>query len=166
MAAKKNILLIIADDLTRDLSIYGYENTVKTPALEALARQGTVFDNAFASTASCSGSRSTIYTGLHTHQNGQYGLNRGYKRLHYFTTFDEIETQPSIFNGLGYFTQIVAKLHVGPIENYPFHVHNKDPEHSRDGQWIAQQLEDGILRAQSEDVPFFTTVGCASPIIL
>ena len=65
----KNILLLIADDLGRNVGCYG-ETGVTTPNLDALARNGTMFDMAFASTASCSGSRSVIYTGRHTHETG------------------------------------------------------------------------------------------------
>jgi hypothetical protein len=70
----KNILLLIADDLGKYVGCYGCTST-STPNIDALAADGVRFDMAFASTASCSGSRSTIYTGLHTHENGQYGLN-------------------------------------------------------------------------------------------
>lgn len=156
-APKKNILLIIADDLGRDLSIYGHHNTARTPNLEKLASQGTVFENAFASTASCSGSRSTIYTGLHTHQNGQYGLQRGYQFLHYFTTFDIIESHPKIFNNLGYLTGIAGKIHVGPPKVYPFTVSNH--KHTRDCQWISERLESFISRAHDGRQPWFYTVG-------
>lgn len=158
MTSKRNILLIIADDLGRDLSIYGYKKTPNTPNLRRLASEGTVFENAFASTASCSGSRSTIYTGLHTHQNGQYGLH---SREPYFTTFDSIETHPKIFNRLGYLTQIIGKVHVGPAKTYPFSV--RDDKHGRDGKWISERLEDHIKRCQSEDVPFFSTIGFLDP---
>lgn len=74
MSQPRNIVLIIADDLGKYIGAYGCPS-VQTPNIDALAAEGIAFDNAFASTASCSGSRSTIYTGLHTHENGQYGLN-------------------------------------------------------------------------------------------
>ena len=161
MAPKKNILLLIADDLGRDLSIYGYNNAPRTPNIEKLAAQGTVFENAFASTASCSGSRSTLYTGLHTHQNGQYGLARGHSMMHYFNTFDMIETHPKIYNPLGYLTGIGAKVHVGPPRAYPFTV--RDENHVRNGTWIAERLEAFIDRAHHEDKPWFYTVGFIDP---
>ena len=74
MSPYRNILLIIADDLGKYVGAYGCKS-VKTPVIDSLAQDGVKFELAFASTASCSGSRSTIYTGLHTHENGQYGLN-------------------------------------------------------------------------------------------
>lgn len=101
--APKNILLLIADDLGPYLGCYN-ESSISTPNIDALARDGVLFSNAFTSTASCSASRSVINTGLHTHQNGQYGLNNG---RHHFTTFDTVETAPKLFNDLDYLTGII-----------------------------------------------------------
>jgi N-sulfoglucosamine sulfohydrolase len=69
---KRNILLLIADDLGKNLGCYGAP--VVTPNFDAFASEPVLFSYAFTSTASCSNSRSVIYTGLHTHQSGQYGL--------------------------------------------------------------------------------------------
>ena len=115
MADKKNILLLIADDLGKQLSCYGAKS-IKTPNIDKLASEGTRFDYAFASTASCSGSRSVIYTGQHTHQNGQYGLA---SHRHHFVTFDHVETAPQLLNQIGYRTGILGKIHVGPLAVYP-----------------------------------------------
>lgn len=60
----RNILFIIADDLGKYIAPYGC-NATKTPNIDRFAEEGVTFDLAFASTASCSGSRSTVYTGLH-----------------------------------------------------------------------------------------------------
>jgi N-sulfoglucosamine sulfohydrolase len=117
MACKKNILLMIADDLGQSLNCYG-DDAVQTPNIDKLASKGTLFSNAFTSTASCSGSRSVIYTGLHTHESGQYGLSNA---RHHFQTFDHVETAPQIFREqLGYFTGIISKVHVGPASVYPW----------------------------------------------
>lgn len=61
---QKNILFIIADDLGKYIAPYGCTAT-KTPNIDRFASEGVIFDLAFASTASCSGSRSTVYTGLY-----------------------------------------------------------------------------------------------------
>ena len=158
--AKKNILLIIADDLGRNLGICG-ESKVKTPNLDNLAAQGTYFDMAFASTASCSGSRSVIQSGLHTHETGQLGLLRGFNGLHYFTTFDHVETSPTVFNRLGYLTGIVNKVHVGPDNVYPWQV--KEESSTRDVAWTAERSAAFFEKAKAEDKPFFLTVGYIDP---
>src|SRR6476661_8151478 len=70
---RRNVVLLIADDLGREVGCYG-DKVAKTPRLDALAASGTRFDNGFAVVASCSPSRSVLYTGLYTHSSGQYGL--------------------------------------------------------------------------------------------
>ena len=71
---KPNILLIIADDLgAESTSLYpdlaGTRGQVSIPNIEALARNGVVFDNAWASPV-CSPTRGTIVS-------GQYGFRTG-----------------------------------------------------------------------------------------
>lgn len=72
-AKAKNVVLIIADDLGMQLGCYG-DKVIQSPNLDALAKRGTRFTKAYATVASCSPSRASIFTGLYTHQNGQYGL--------------------------------------------------------------------------------------------
>lgn len=71
-AAEKNVILFVTDDESPTLGCYG-DTTAVTPNIDALAKDGVVFRNAFATTASCSASRSVILSGLHNHKNGQYG---------------------------------------------------------------------------------------------
>lgn len=155
--APSNVLLLIADDLGKQLGCYG-ARTCQTPHLDGLAASGTRFTKAFASTASCSASRSTIYTGLHTHQNGQYGLADG---RHHFTTFNDVETAPALLSKLGYLTAIVGKVHVGPKEVYPWEV--KDQSDTRDVSWVAARAGDVFTRSEAEQRPFFLTVGFIDP---
>ncbi|SVE29212.1 uncharacterized protein METZ01_LOCUS482066, partial [marine metagenome] len=71
-AAEKNIVVVIADDLSPTLGCYG-DMAAVTPNIDRLASDGTLFRYAFATTASCSASRSVVLTGLHNHHNGHYG---------------------------------------------------------------------------------------------
>ncbi|KAH8812601.1 alkaline-phosphatase-like protein [Xylogone sp. PMI_703] len=156
----KNILLIVADDLGRNLGLCG-ESKVKTPNLDKLAAEGTYFDMAFASTASCSGSRSVMHSGLHTHETGQLGLLRGFNGLHYFTTFDHVETSPKCFNDIGYLTGIINKVHVGPDEVYPWQV--REESATREVAWTAERSAAFFELAKSKEQPFFLTVGYIDP---
>jgi N-sulfoglucosamine sulfohydrolase len=114
--AKRNIPLMIADDFGKQLGCYG-NTSIQTRHLDQFAAEGTGFDQAFTSTASCSASRSVIYMGLHTHQNGQYGLHNG---QHHFTTYDHVETASALFSKHGYTTGLIGKLHVGLSSVYPW----------------------------------------------
>jgi N-sulfoglucosamine sulfohydrolase len=155
--ARKNILLMIADDLGKQLGCYG-NSKIQTPNLDQLAAEGTKFDQAFTSTASCSASRSVIYTGLHTHQNGQYGLHNG---RHHFTTYDHVETAPSLFSKHGYHTGLIGKVHVGPSQIYPWDMRAESD--SRDVASVADQASAFFDTSKSKDQPFFLTIGFIDP---
>jgi len=150
---RPNVLLMIADDCGRELGFNG-NRAIRTPRLDALAAEGVSFDQAFCTTASCSPSRSVIYSGLHNHQNGMYGLNHG---INFFHTFPWVRTLPRIFNEAGYRTGIINKVHVGGRETYPFTLYADG--HSRDGQAIARQAAD-FFHGKS---PFFLVIGYVDP---
>ena len=158
MASKKNILLLIADDLGRDTSTYDPQSPAKTPYLTELAESGSIFTHAFTSTASCSPSRSVIYTGLHTHTNGNYGLSDSWDC---FCTFPDIDSAPKLFNNLGYSTGIIGKVHVAPPEVYPWTF--REESGRRDVAWVADRAEAFIRGAQRNGQPFFLTVGYIDP---
>lgn len=158
MAQPKNILLLVADDLGREqMGCYGCK-AIKTPHLDALSASGTQFDMAFTSTASCSGSRTVIYTGLHTHETGSYGLNH---ERNGFQTFANIETAPEAFNKIGYKTGIIGKIHVGPDDRYPWQV--REESDSRNVAYIADRASAFFRGAQDESKLFFLTVGFVDP---
>jgi N-acetylglucosamine-6-sulfatase len=67
---KTNVLFILCDDLRPDaLGCYGSKH-VKTPNIDALARGGVRFANAFCTTSLCSPSRASILTGLYASRHG------------------------------------------------------------------------------------------------
>ncbi len=61
---RPNILWIISEDTSPDLSCYGHP-IVKTPNLDQLAREGTLFTQTFASCPVCSPARSALMTGMY-----------------------------------------------------------------------------------------------------
>ena len=69
MPARPNVLLILADDLGLEcLATYG-GNSYDTPTLDALAAEGLVFENAFA-TPVCTPTRVELLTGLYPFRTG------------------------------------------------------------------------------------------------
>ena len=71
-----NVLFILCDDLRPDaLGCYGSKHAKTprnpgTPHIDALARGGVRFANAFCTTSLCSPSRASILTGLYAHRHG------------------------------------------------------------------------------------------------
>jgi N-sulfoglucosamine sulfohydrolase len=150
----RNILLIVADDLGYDLGCCG--GTVKTPALDQLVREGTLFTDAYAAVSSCSSSRASLYTGLYPHTNGMYGLSHD---VHNFSLLDNVKTLPWMLKQAGYATAIVGKLHVKPITYdawlLPEQPGNRDVAamaHAS-GKWIREQSAK----------PWFLTIGFSDP---
>jgi N-sulfoglucosamine sulfohydrolase len=115
-APKRNVVLMIADDLGRDLGCYG-NTAIRTPHLDGLAKKGSLFPRAYATVSSCSPSRSTILTGLFTHQNGQYGLHHP---PHSQQTHAWVQGLPALLRAAGYWTGLIGKYHVGPDSVYNF----------------------------------------------
>ncbi|MDQ6435340.1 alkaline phosphatase family protein [Mesorhizobium sp. LHD-90] len=75
MSEKPNILLICADQWRADcISALGHPN-VKTPNLDALAREGVLFRNHFGQCTPCGPSRTSLLTGLYlmNHRSGKNG---------------------------------------------------------------------------------------------
>lgn len=67
---QKNILFIMMDQLRWDcLSCYGHP-VIETPNLDALAKRGVRFTNAYVQGSSCGNSRAAYYTGRHVRSNG------------------------------------------------------------------------------------------------
>jgi arylsulfatase A len=63
-AEKPNIIFILADDLAQgDLGCYG-QKKIKTPNLDKLAAEGTLFTQAYSGTTVCAPSRTSVMTGL------------------------------------------------------------------------------------------------------
>jgi N-sulfoglucosamine sulfohydrolase len=157
-APARNILLIIADDQGYDLSSTG--GRVKTPVLDALIAQSTLFTQGYATVSSCSSSRATLFTGLYSHTNGMYGLAHD---VHNFSLLDDIKTLPWMLKQAGYRTALVGKKHVKPDSLLPYDA------------WLAPELP-GIrdvanmahlagdwIRTQGKNQPFFLTVGYSDP---
>ena len=154
-AAEKNIVFVIADDLSPTLGCYG-DMTAVTPNIDRLAADGTLFRYAFATTASCSASRSVILTGLHNHRNGHYGHLHSF---HKFSSFPWVKTLPVLLAKAGYRTARVGKHHNGPEDVYFFET--KIKANSRSTVEMANNCE-AFIKAESEK-PFFLYYATSDP---
>lgn len=151
-AAEKNVILIVTDDESKTLGCYGDPIAV-TPAIDALAEESTIFNNAFATTASCSASRSVILTGTYNHANGQFGHAHHY---HKFVTFYDLVSLslPNAMSRSGYRTARIGKYHVAPEEVYRFdQVLPMKGVYGRNNVEMAKTCEAFIK--EKSDKPFF-----------
>lgn len=79
---KPNILVIIADDLSKTLPLYG-DSTITTPGIDGVAKDGVVFNRAYCTASSCTPSRASILTSKYPHQLGEGGNLHGTLPLKY-----------------------------------------------------------------------------------
>ena len=154
-AAKRNVVLFVTDDQSQDAGCYG-NSVVKTPNLDAMAADGTLFKYAFCTTASCSASRSVILTGLHNHANGHYGHQHNY---HKFNSYTNIVGLPVFMSKAGYRTARCGKYHVAPDSVYQFETVIPGP--TRSPVVMANNCE-SFLSANDER-PFFLYICTSDP---
>lgn len=113
-AEQRNVLILFSDNQNwNDCGCYG-NPVVKTPHIDQLAREGTRYQHAFATTASCGPSRGVLYTGLHVHANGQYGHPHG---DHNFRLKPKVETVFALLDQNHYRTGMIGKYHLYPEDS-------------------------------------------------
>ena len=107
MAARPNILFVLADQMRGDcLGLLGHP-ALETPHLDAVARRGVVFTAAFSPCPSCIGARASIMTGLAPSTHGRLGYQ------------DQVpwrypDMLPEVLARAGYQTHCVGKTHFYP----------------------------------------------------
>ncbi len=72
-AARPNIVWLVAEDLSPIISAFG-DDTVETPNIDGLARQGVRYSNTFSVSGVCAPSRFTLATGLYTTRAGAHNM--------------------------------------------------------------------------------------------
>lgn len=150
IANEKNILLIVTDDESPTLGCYG-DPIAQTPHVDTLARDGMLFKNAFATTASCSASRSVILTGLHNHKTGQYGHQHHYHK--FASYYDAVSLSlPRVLASAGYRTARCGKFHVAP--EFVYHFETKIPSAGRNVVRMAENCRQ-FLENRVDSRPFF-----------
>ena len=151
-----NVLLITADDLGLQLSTYG-DDVIETPNVDLLAASGVQFEVAYVAQASCSPSRSAMFTGLYVHSNGQFGLTNASD----FSLHPHLHdaTMPNILKRAGYRTGIIGKLHVAPEDRFQWDLRSR--VNARDVRGMAAAAEAFI--GSGEQGPFFLMVNYTDP---
>ena len=181
-----NVLFLIADDLNDWVSFLGGYPAAKTPNLDRLAAQGTIFTNAHCAAPCCGGSRTSVMLGLDPTTTGVYVNHQDYAE-----TRPEAATLPLHFKRNGYWTGSTGKVfHVAEQRSWserfapevedvhqlprvtdgdygfggrtrfdwgPVEASDNRFHDWRIGEWVIAQL------AQEREEPFFLAAGFGKP---
>ncbi|MGI9465659.1 MAG: sulfatase [Rubripirellula sp.] len=109
-AQRKNVLLICVDDLNDWVGCMGGHAQAKTPFMDDLAAQGTLFKNAHCQAPICGPSRASFLSGRYPHETGLYDQPRGKGKM-----IDDAEhfrghLLPEYFSQHGYETLAAGKI--------------------------------------------------------
>ncbi|NXE80945.1 ARSD Arylsulfatase, partial [Cochlearius cochlearius] len=128
MDSKPNILLFLADDLgIGDIGCYG-NNTIRTPNIDRLAREGVKLTQHIAAAPLCTPSRAAFLTGRYPIRSGMASSN-GYRALQWNAGSGGLPANETTFARLlqqqGYTTGLIGKWHQGVnCESFNDHCHH------------------------------------------
>ncbi len=149
MDSPPNILYIHSHDTGRVVQPYGFQ--VPTPNIQLLADQGVLFREAFCAAPTCSGSRASLLTGLHCHNNGMLGLaHRGWKLNDYGQHWIHA------LRGAGYRSTLIGEQHIS-IDPGVIGYDEIVPVDSNHAEYVAPLTIETLREAPSE--PWFMSVG-------
>ncbi len=160
--SRPNIVLIMTDNHSPwTLGCYGNKE-IRTPNIDRLAKEGTLFTRCYSSNAVCSPTRATYLTGLMPSQHGVHCFLRGGRAQtgpKAYCTIKEFRTLPKILKEAGYTCGLSGKWHLGgnmkPQEGFSFWV--TMPHGGTLTFYDAPIIEDGKIRKEPKYLTDFWT---------
>jgi len=119
---RPNVLFIAVDDLRPELGCYG-NKIIKTPNIDKLASEGTLFTQQYVQVPTCGASRYALLTGLYPRQKAalnNHAAHKGSTALKQGSS-EKARTMPELFRKNGYHTICIGKVsHMpdGKVFNY------------------------------------------------
>ncbi|MFC7337786.1 sulfatase-like hydrolase/transferase [Haloferula chungangensis] len=114
---RPNVLFISVDDLNDWEGALGGNCQAKTPHMDRLFAQGTLFTNAHCSQAVCNASRNSLLSGIHPSSSGWYGSTTAMRKS-YDRVMGDHKMLPQHFKDDGYRTMAVGKVFHQGVSDY------------------------------------------------
>ena len=120
---KPNILLLTTDQHNAEILGCAGNTIVQTPNIDALAKRGIFFTQAFTPFPLCTPARTSIFTGLEPRHHGvKHNINMNYSPGPYALAPEYIAF-PELLRKTGYRTYFIGKLHTRHEEGKNFGLH-------------------------------------------
>ena len=171
-AARPNIVLITTDQQHHRLAGYAGDRSVRTPALDRLAREGTRFELTYAANPVCVPSRYSMLTGHLPHRFGGLETNRqsNGSPLPAIADWVSTPTMGHCLRAAGYDTVYGGKLHVEGVPAFTPDVERRFGFRCLTGdarEELAQRSRDFLLQRAREPAgapkPFFLWASFINP---
>ncbi len=157
---KPNVLFILTEDQGAHLGCLGTPG-LQTPHMDNLAERGMLFRNGFVAYPVCSSSKACLYTGRHNHDTGLLNNTVNYHKPATKLTPQErsqplyvnnriraeIPTLIEILRDAGYYQGVTHKLHVAPVDKFPFNEFLQSP--------TGELMKGFLRRAGASGKPWF-----------
>jgi N-sulfoglucosamine sulfohydrolase len=155
---RPNLVVFISDDQHWfDSSPYG-SKVIRTPAMQSIASDGLTFTRAFVASPTCSPSRATIHSGLHSARNGAMGNHRPMRK--------GVRTLPAYLQALGYQVVIAGKQHLLPADAYSHERIPGDVERNEMKRGLATGVIGKFLADRKKNRPLCLFVNAISPHVV
>jgi len=145
-----NVLFIAVDDLRPQLGCYG-DRVVKSPNIDRIAAQGTVFNRAYCQQALCSPSRISLLSGRYPATTRIFNIGPALRE-----TLPDIVTLPQHFKNNGYFARSLGKIyHVGIDDPASWSVpswQSRKPRYGPEGQAAVRKYR-AEMKAAGKTIP-------------
>lgn len=102
-----NVLFFFLDDMRWDAAGFTGNDVITTPNMDTLAAQGTVFENAFVTTAICMVSRASVFSGQHMARHGITSFNSNLSASQWQNSY------PDGLDDAGYYMGFIGKHGLG-----------------------------------------------------
>ncbi|WP_417386739.1 sulfatase [Gimesia sp.] len=149
---RPNVVIIMTDNHGEwTLGCYGNKD-IKTPHIDQLAKEGTLFTHAFANNAVCSPTRATFLTGLMPCQHGVHCYLRPRIQTgpESYNTLEEFQSIPQVLHDAGYVCGLSGKWHLGdnlyPQEGFSYWI--TKPHGASSGFYDQEVIEDEKIRKE------------------
>lgn len=151
-ASRPNILMIICHDLGQVLGCYGDES-VPSPHLDSLAKEGVMFPHHFCAATPCSPARGCLMTGRYASSNGLMGLvNLGW-------SLPAQPTLATVLAELGYETHLIGLHHERKNVSDAGYQHFPKGPRAWAADQVSRDLEQFLASRRTGDPPFFVCAG-------
>ncbi len=151
-----NVLIIMADQHTGNCTGYAGHPYVKTPNMDALAKDGVVFNHAYCAYPTCTASRCSMLTGLWPHAHG-CNLNVGAPETNPDRGLGPDTVMPeSVLFAQGYATKHRGRWHAGDQKRHACYQAPDGYRYLVDWYaWLKEKLPAGALDAPPSDRGLF-----------